>query len=95
MKSIMQNPDEEVCFFCGRYAVRPYGAVHHALHGTANRKLADKDGLTVRLCHRCHMNLHDKGNLDKELQRIAQARWMEYYGKSEDEFRERYGKSYI
>ena len=91
MKSIMQDPNEKVCFICGQYGEQ----VHHALHGTANRKLADKDGLTVRLCHRCHMNLHDHGSFDRELQRLAQVRWMEHFEKSEDEFRKRYGKSYL
>ena len=91
MKSIMQAENTECCYICGQYAK----TVHHVLHGTANRKLADKDGLTVRLCHRCHMNLHDKGSFDRELQRLAQVRWMEYYEKSEDEFRKRYGKSYL
>lgn len=91
MKSIIQDPNEEVCFICGQYGEQ----VHHVMHGTANRKLADKDGLTVKLCHTCHMNLHDKGNFDKELQRIAQAKWMEHYNKSADDFLKRYGKSYI
>ena len=90
-KSIIQTEDTECCFFCGQYATD----VHHCIHGTANRRLADKDGLVVMLCRRCHTNLHDKGTLDKELQRIAQARWMEYYGKSEEDFRKRYGKSFI
>lgn len=91
MKSIIHKDNTECCFICGQWATD----THHCIHGTANRKLADKDGLTVRLCHTCHKNLHDKGNFKRELQRIAEARWMEYYGKSEEEFRERYGKSYI
>lgn len=92
MKSIIQNESkQECCYLCGQWATD----THHCIHGTANRKLADKDGLTVRLCHSCHHNLHDHGSFDRELQRIAQARWMEYYGKSEDDFRERYGKSYL
>lgn len=91
MKSIMHTENIECCYICGQYATE----THHCIHGTANRRLADKDGLTVRLCHTCHANLHDKGNLDKELQRLAQVRWMEYYERSEDEFRNRYGKSYI
>lgn len=91
MKSIIHTCNIECCFICGQYATE----CHHALHGTANRKLADKDGLTVMLCHTCHMNLHDKGNFDKELQRVAQVKWMEHYGKSEDDFRQRYGKSYL
>ena len=91
MKSIIQKDNEEVCYLCGQYAQ----TWHHCIHGTANRKLADKDGLTVRLCHMCHMNLHDHGSFDRELQRIAQARWMEYNSKSEKDFIKRYGKSYL
>ena len=89
MKSIMH--DENTCFICGSYGVE----THHCIHGTANRKLADKDGLTVNLCHQCHRNLHDKGVNDKELQALAQQKWMEYYKKSIDEFRQRYGKNYL
>lgn len=91
MESIIQDETDECCFICRQYATE----THHCLHGTANRKLADKDGLTVKLCHRCHANLHDHGTLDKELQRIAQTRWMEYNSASEDDFIRRYGKSYI
>lgn len=83
--------NKETCYICGQWATE----THHCIHGTANRKLADKDGLTVRLCSTCHQNLHDKGNFDRELQRLAQVRWMEYYQKSEAEFRKRYGKSYL
>ena len=89
MESIMHNGDS--CYICGSYATE----THHCLHGTANRKLADKDGLTVRLCRTCHMNLHDKGWYDIDLKKLAQQRWMEYYERSVDEFRERYGKSYL
>lgn len=89
--SIIHTSNKESCFICGQYATE----CHHAMHGTANRKLADEDGLTVMLCHTCHMNLHDKGNFDRELQKIAQQRWMEFYDKTADEWQKRYGKSYI
>lgn len=91
MKSIIHTDNTECCFICGQWATD----THHCIHGNGRRILADKDGLTVRLCNRCHGLLHDKGNFDKELQRIAEARWMEHYGKSEDDFIERYGKSYL
>lgn len=87
--SIIHTENKELCYICGQYATQ----THHCWHGTANRKLADEDGLTVNLCERCHRALHDKGNFDRELQRIAQTKWMEYYEKSEADFRERYGKS--
>ena len=91
MESIIHTKNKELCFLCGQLG----DSVHHCLHGTANRKLADQDGLTVRLCRRCHMNLHDKGTCDRELQRIAQEKWMEHNGKTADDFIKRYGKSYL
>lgn len=49
MKSIMQS--DKVCYLCGRR----YGLeIHHVLGGTANRKLSEKYGLKVWLCHECH-----------------------------------------
>lgn len=89
MKSIIQNDDW--CFICGAYPTE----CHHAIHGFANRKLADKDGLTVRLCHTCHMNLHDKGLNDRLLQKTAQIKWMEHNNASVEDFIKRYGKSYL
>lgn len=88
-KSIIQQ-DTESCFLCGQYATD----THHCHHGS-RRKLADEDGLTVKLCHRCHMNLHDKGTCDRELQKIGQRAWMEHYHKTINDFIDRYGKSYI
>lgn len=86
MNSIIQN--EKVCFICG--SVRDLER-HHCIHGTANRRLAEEDGLTVWLCHDCHMNLHDKGEFDKALQSIAMNAWVRKYGNKQD-FRRRYGK---
>ena len=91
MQSILQSSNKDCCYICGQYATE----THHCIHGTANRRLADEDGLTVRLCNRCHRLLHDQGNFDRELQRIAQKNWMEHYGKTVEEWRERYGKSYL
>lgn len=87
MKSIMQSECE--CYFCGRMDGLER---HHALHGTANRRLADEDGLTVLLCHECHRKLHDKGIGDRVLQRAAESIWTRTYGTRED-FIKRYGKS--
>ena len=75
------------CFICQRYTDTE---VHHMLHGS-RRKAADKCGLTVNLCHMCHMKLHDRGDHDRELQELAQAEfekththaeWMEIFGKN-------------
>lgn len=95
MKSIIED-DNEFCLLCKQNGfLNPGTDVHHMIFGIANRKLADKDGLTCHLCHNHHMRLHQYGEHKKELQKEAQVRWMEYYEKSIDEFRKRYGKSYL
>lgn len=95
MKSIITDDDR--CFIHRIYLCVdiPGTEEHHCIHGFANRKLADKDGLTVKLCHVCHRLLHDKGYHDKDLQRIAQESWMKHNNKSEKDFIVRYGKSYL
>jgi hypothetical protein len=94
-KSIITNDDE--CFIHKNfYDLETQGTErHHCIHGYANRKLADEDGLTVMLCNWCHRNLHDKGWYDKELQKIAQEKWMEHNNKSIEDFIKRYGKNFI
>lgn len=47
--SIMQKEDR--CYLCGRQTGLE---THHVLGGTANRRLSEKYGLKVRLCHNCH-----------------------------------------
>ena len=92
MRSILQT-DPDRCFLCQRY-----GPVHthHVFYGPQRPK-ADKDGLTVRLCLDCHEHVHKypKGQTNTELRREAQRKWMQYYGKTEDDFRKRYGRSVL
>ena len=89
MQSIIQS--EKECYLCGRTDSLH---AHHCLHGVANRKLADQDGLIVWLCVDCHTNLHQRGWHDRELKQLAESVWIKHYG-TEEEFRKRYGKSYL
>lgn len=89
-RSIMH--EGERCYICGAYGQLE---AHHCMHGTANRKKAEEDGLIVNLCHTCHMDLHDKGLEDKWLMQQAQTAWMRYYSKTVQEFRARYGKNHL
>lgn len=75
------------CYLCGGRAEHR----HHCMHGTANRKKADKYDLTVMLCLNCHTLLHDKGLHDLELKQKAQEvfeaehgheLWMKEFGKN-------------
>ena len=69
--------------------------LHHCLHGSSNRKLADKYGLTVWLNNEIHRQVHS-GNteLDIMLKRTAQRKFEELYGTRED-FMKIFGKNYL
>lgn len=88
MMSIIPGDDPERCYICRRY--RPEH-VHHVLHGSY-RKAADRYGLTVHLCIRCHTALHDRGVNDKELEEIGQIAFERLYGRTE--FMRIFGKSF-
>lgn len=79
-KTIIEDDREDRCYLCGRGGRME---VHHMIHGTAGRKIADAEGLTVHLCTKCHRILHDKGVYDKTLQRIAQETWERQYIQNE------------
>lgn len=94
MESIVRSKKE--CFFC----MRERGLErHHCLHGTANRRLAEEDGLWVWLCPECHRGtygIHGKNGAGRDLtlKQAAQVAYM-MQGHTEDDFRNRYGSSYI
>jgi len=89
MKSIIQT--ECVCFFCGTTQNLER---HHCIHGTANRKLAEKYGLTVYLCRRHHEEAHREKATDRILQVRAQMAWEERYGTTND-FVAVFGRNYL
>lgn len=76
MNSIIQTGEKQ-CFVTGS---RRQLDKHHCIHGSANRKLAEKYGLWVWLQHDIHKLLHDKDKeLDRKLERIAQKAFEEKY----------------
>ena len=60
MESIIQK--EKECFFCGK---KTGLECHHVFGGVANRKISEKYGLKVWLCHDCHTG-QDGAQYDKE-----------------------------
>ena len=90
-KSIMQTEHE--CYLCGRR----FGLErHHVLAGTANRRLSEKYGLWVYLCHNCHTGnggAQYEKELNLRLKREAQEAFeRKYDGES---FRDIFGKNYL
>lgn len=95
-KSIIQS-DDTYCFihreFLG-YDVIPVH-LHHIIHGTANRKVADREGCFCYLCLDCHTALHDKGLYDRELQQIAEKAWLKHNNKTIEDWIKIFGKNYL
>ena len=65
------------------------------ISGTANRKLSDEDGLVVPLCSKCHTMVHENPEWNRASKQYAERKWMEFYGKTEEDFLKRYGKSFL
>ena len=83
---------EDCCYVCGC----PWAETHHCLYGNGKRELADKYGLTIRLCRKHHNEVHAYPNtgLDLKLKIMAQ----EYYEKNigtREQFIKEFVKSYL
>ena len=95
MKSIIKEDEKGVCFICGRYGPTE---VHH-IFNAANRKLSEKYGLKVHLCHDCHneppYGVHFNRRSEKWLKAEGQKEAMRYYGWSVEEFIEIFGRNYL
>ena len=100
-KSILQQTKE--CYLCrlkaeksGYFGQLPSTGLHrhHFMHGTANRKLAEKYGLYAYVCERFHHEHGEEsphGNPAVDLM-LKQARWREVFLKS---YKDMEGAAYI
>lgn len=90
-RSIIQQ--EKKCLLCGA----TYGCeLHHCIHGTAGRKIADKLGLTVWLCaehHRGNVSPHQNRDIDLRLKRLAQTEYEKKH--TREEWLEKVGRNYL
>ena len=87
--SIVQIFEDRVCFNCEASG----DLARHEIFNGYNRKKSKAYGLWVNLCPRCHMQIHDHS--DRSLKVAGQIRCMAEYGWTVEEFRERFGKSYV
>lgn len=90
-KSILQPDGEKVCYVSGS---RINLDLHHVMHGSANRKIADKWGIWCWLRHDIHMDLHDRDKeLDLQLKQEAQEAFEKLY--SHEKWMELFRKNYL
>lgn len=87
--------DEMVCYICGS----TWQLEKHHVFGASNRNKSEEDGCTCYLCRYHHtgssMSVHMNSQLAWDLKRKTQLKWMETYNKTEEDFRRRYGRSYL
>ena len=89
------------CWLCGKNGCCDPLDTHHIFGGrTGTRKLCDKYGLTVPLCHdACHENgkfsAHKNAKVADRLHRYGQRKAMLEQGWNVDEFRQVFGKNYL
>lgn len=98
MKSILQNEKDRTCYLCillnGDYAIRSGLETHHAMPGTANRRLSERYGLKVLLCRQHHTDgpcsVHNNIQIQRLIQKKAQEAfernyshgdWMRVFGR--------------
>lgn len=93
MQSIVQDELEDRCFLCGSTT---WLERHHCIGGSY-RKLSDRYGLTVKLCHRCHneppIGVHFNKDAAMYLRQAAQKAFEKKY--SHDEFLRVFGRNFL
>lgn len=72
---------------------------HEIFYGVRNRKKSIEDGLVVFLRPELHnassLGVHFNKELDLELKREAEKRWLEYYHKDIEDFIRKFGRNYL
>lgn len=100
--STYTQTDTRLCAICGKLATE----THHLIYGSSQRKLADRDGITMPLCRSCHKDMHYIGKLGTLSKMFGQLMWERWYmadfgdadktlKDTREEFRQRYGQSYL
>lgn len=83
------------CFICGKRG----NMERHHVFGGACRKLSEKYGCVVTLCHECHNEPPDGVHFNAEnmlaLRKRVQKAAMRAYGWSEKDFIKIFGRSYL
>ena len=100
-KSIMHNKEDGTCYLCmlleGDYGRRTGLHEHHAMPGTANRKLSERYGLKVYLCLRHHTAGQEAVHSNIRHQRLVQRKAQEAFEKrySHEKWMEVFGRNFI
>ena len=90
-KSILQS--EKICFFCNSMS----WLEEHHIYGGANRKISERQGFKVYLCHHCHNEppngVHFNEKRNRQLKKICQQKYEETH--TREDFLRLIGRNYI
>jgi hypothetical protein len=92
-------PDYKTCFLCKRNSNSEQLDRHH-IFGGSRRKLSEKYGLVVYLCHeRCHIygkySVHQNAEIMDYLHKYGQRKAMLEQGWSKEDFMKIFGANYL
>jgi hypothetical protein len=83
------------CRLCGKHGIME----RHHVFGGACRKLSEKYGLVVDLCHYCHNEPPNGVHFNREVRERLQAQYqqaaMDRYGWTIEEFIQKFGRNYL
>ena len=93
MKSVVQK-NKGRCFRCQK--ALPLEE-HHIFYGNPGRRLSEKYGLKVHLCHECHnmppSGIHFNSHEDLVLKKLGQEKFIEVF--PDKDFMSIFGRNYI
>jgi len=93
MKSIIQENKE--CYKCGS----TNWLEEHHIFGGANRKISERNGLKIYLCHTHHneppTGIHFNKEFMEQMHKTGQRIWQEKYSKTKEDFIREFGKNYL
>ena len=99
-KSILQDTGKDVCFLCvllhGDERQKSVLHTHHVFGGTANRKLSERYGLTVKLCPEHHTEGKEAAHRNQEIAALLHRIGQEAFEKRfpDLDFIEIFGRNY-
>ena len=68
---------------------------HEVFYGTANRQKSVVVFLTPEMHNMSNQGVHFNRAFDIHLKQIGQQAWMDYYGKTKEDFIKEYGRNYL
>ena len=84
--------EREPCEICGRW---DYLQKHHIFEGVSLRRKSEKYKATIRICYKCHEDIHKHPRKYLSLKENAQREIMQRHGWAMEDWHREFGKNYL